>query len=97
MAKDYAYTEDYDLVIEDGDFKVIESTHQHQTDLLLMCSGEQRMYPYVGVGLINYVNDDQFGGLNKEIREKFELDGQIVDSVVLYEDGKADIKAHYPN
>jgi hypothetical protein len=43
------------------------------------------------------VNDDQFGGLNKEIREKFELDGQIVDSVVLYEDGKADIKAHYPN
>ncbi|WP_420582093.1 hypothetical protein [Reichenbachiella sp.] len=96
MPKDYARTETLDLAIENGDFKTTESTYQHQEDLLLTDLGGLRMFPYMGVGISGFVNDDDFGDLGGRTRETFELDGQIVEELTVFEDATIKTNARYP-
>ena len=94
MPKDYARSGDFDLLIEGGDFKVVESTTAHQHDLLLAHAGEIRLYPYLGVGVPEYLNDDEGGGLHSQIREHFELDGMTVKALKM-KAGRLQIDATY--
>ena len=96
MPTDYKYDPDYDLLIAHGDFVLAESTEQHQKDLILQNYGDDRLYPFIGVGIIKYINDDNFGDVKREIRKQFELDGMEVERLTVYEDGATDIKAIYP-
>ncbi len=95
MPKDYAHSEDFDLVIEKGDFKVIESTLQHQHNLILTHAGELRLFPYLGVGISDWANDDQPGDLHRKIREQFQFDGMKVAKLVIYENGEMEVRAGY--
>lgn len=95
MVIDYLQGDDYDIVIKDGDLASGESTEKHQLDLILMNKGDQRVLPVVGVGVANYLNDDEFGAVKPEIQKQFELDGMRIDRLRIFEDGTTDIKAEY--
>lgn len=83
MAFDILLDEDLDLLFEDGDLVIGESTRQHQQLLLLSEKGEIREYPTRGVGLRSWILDDAMGSLNGEIKKQFELDGMKVQGVKL--------------
>lgn len=98
MPKDILLNENYDLSLENGDFVPGESTTQHQEHILVADEGEFRQYPFAGVGIRKWSNDDDLGDLGVEIKRKFEADGQVVEeSNVFIEDGKIvpRVKAEY--
>lgn len=94
MPTDYLYGDDFDLVIENGDFKKGESTQQHQQDLLISEKGEYRISPLVGVGIYSTVNDDGFGENLQEVIKQFEADGMVIERMQVLGQ-KLDIKAEY--
>jgi len=95
MPTDYLLNSDNDLTFVNGDLAIIESTKQHQVNLLLSNVGDNRQYPLMAVGVINFINDDNFGDIDPQIRKIFELDGMEVERLNVFEDGRLDIKASY--
>jgi hypothetical protein len=77
MTTDYKQQDD-DLLIEDGDFVVTESTVQHQSDLLRLKKGELRQFPKTGVGIDDFLLDDNAGDIYQEIQRQFEADGLLI-------------------
>lgn len=94
MPTDYLHGEDFDLVIENGDFKKGESTEQHQQDILIAHKGEFRLSPLVGVGISDILNDDGFGENLQEVQRQFEMDGMSIEQVRV-KGQELDIKAEY--
>ena len=95
MPTDYILDDTNDLLFKDGDLVFGESTLQHQHNLLLSNYGDNRQYPLLSVGVVNFINDDNFGDIKPKIRKIFELDGMEIERLNVYEDGKMDIKADY--
>lgn len=96
MPKDYILdTQTLDLVIENGDFKLAESTKQHQRLLLQAAPGDYKHSPLTGVGLAYYLLDEQSGNLNSAIRNTFVKDGMSVRSIGITKDGSLNIDASY--
>jgi hypothetical protein len=94
MPKDILLNDD-DLLFINGDLVVRDSTLQHQKHLLLVQPGELREFPTVGVGLVNFLNDDALDDLGAAIQREFENDGMIVKKLDVYENGKLEIDASY--
>lgn len=92
---DILLDDDNDLLIEDGDFVIGESTKHHQKHLLLAQKGEYKQSPKVGIGISDFLEDDDFSGIDVEIQKQFELDGQKVNSIEVFNDGKVIIDAGY--
>jgi len=78
MPQDLLIADDFDLLIEDGDLIVGESTRQHQSLLLMIDKGTLREFPRIGVGALTWINDDVSGDLNSQIKREFEADGMKV-------------------
>lgn len=95
MPNDYLLDNDFDLRIENGDFVAGESSAQHQQLLLLLEKGELRQYPLTGVGLKNFLNDDNLGELYQEIQKQFKADGLTVNRLKIYNDGQMELDATY--
>lgn len=101
MPFDYGHDSD-DLQIANGDFVVAESTKQHQSLLVRLKKGELRQFPKTGVGIDDFLQDDNPGDAEPEIRKQFEADGQVVRSIQLRFDADNDeqlqlkIDAYYP-
>ena len=76
--EDILLDDDFDLKIENGDIAIGSSLKQHDALLLLCNTGELRRTPYLGVGLISYLNDDELVGLRDKIQKNIELDGRRV-------------------
>lgn len=82
MPKDFLQDENGDLLIENGDFVIGESTRQHQKALLVSTAGNYRQNPEIGVGLVDYLNDENdLSGLRAKIISEFENDGMDVRDV----------------
>jgi len=64
-----------DLACKDGDFVVGDSTFRHQADLLEAAEGEYKQYPTVGVGLNEFLNDENPAEMLRKIRIQFVRDG----------------------
>jgi len=79
--EDYLHTEDNDLLIADGDFVVGETTQQAQSLLLRIKKGELRQYPKTGVGIDDFLVDDNPGDIYREIQLQFEADGMTVRKI----------------
>lgn len=85
-----------DLGIANGDFVKGESTLQCMNRLLVSVKGDWRQYPRTGVGLVNFLNDDNLPDLYLEIQEQYKADGLIIDQLQVYNDGRVVEAAHYP-
>ena len=82
--------------IEGNLIKIDESTKAHQQDILIMHKGWNKFAPHLAVGIIDYVDDDQNGGVvNSAITFEFERDGMTVNNIVLNSNGKIIIDANY--
>jgi hypothetical protein len=77
---DIKLSEDFDLIIENGDFVINTNDLQQRQELLLLTDkSEWRESPLIGVGAANYLLDDKdAAALSAEIKRQFEADGQQV-------------------
>jgi hypothetical protein len=83
MAKqfDYLVNDELDLVISpNGDLVKGECTLQNQHKILALQKGELKHAPLVGVGVVNWLLDDEADllTLKKEITTQLELDNQVI-------------------
>jgi len=70
-----------DLLCQDGDLVLGDATYQHQADLLAAQEGEYKQYPTTGVGLFQFLNDEDKGAMVRRIRSEFSRDGMRIDKV----------------
>lgn len=102
MPTDYLLDENDDLLIADGDFVKGESTKQHQSLLVRLKKGELRQFPKTGVGIEDFLQDENPGDAHVEIQRQLEADGMVVRDIQLQfssEDEKLlqlRIDAYYP-
>ena len=75
--KDIIIGADLDLVVQNGDFVIGNSTEQNKALILAAHQGEFRQNTVVGVGIRSYLNDDSGSPLSA-IQLQFELDGMTV-------------------
>jgi len=90
MAKqmsDIALDDNEDLDISSGDFKMTESTAQHQRQLVLNNKGDFKEFPTSCVGVFEYFDDEQFQGLIRAVSIEFCRDGMDVSELTLLPNG----------
>lgn len=97
MTQDIGLDTDYDLAIEEGDFVVKDSTYQHAEIMMLAEKGDLRQYPFLGVGIKNYINDDSFVELPVEIEKQLDLDKAKIIKLQVFETGKVELDISYDN
>lgn len=94
MPYDILLDENNDLLIEDGDFVIGESTIQHQTLLLHCHKGEFKENPTRCVGIVRFLETHDTQGLAREIDVEFTKDGMKVDKIMI-ETPNLEIEASY--
>lgn len=83
MPYDILLDENDDLLIENGDFVIGESTLQHQRLLLLCNKGEFKENPTRCIGLNRYLESNDAQALAREIDVDFSKDGMKVSKIVI--------------
>jgi hypothetical protein len=87
---------DDDVVASGGDWQVVESTMEHQRQLVLNNKGDYKENPTICVGAEMYLDDDSgFERLIREITVEYGKDGMAVQSVGLNAAGEIISKADY--
>ncbi|MBS1690535.1 MAG: hypothetical protein JSS96_17515 [Bacteroidetes bacterium] len=84
-----------DLDFEQGDFTNVESTQQHQRQLLINDKGTFKENPTICVGLWSYMDNENFADIMSEIRVEYARDGMQVDSINL-NNNNINVDAYYP-
>ncbi len=85
---------DGDLLIVEGDLVIGESTSQHQQLLLITHQGEWKQNPKLGVGIEDFLNNEDINAMMNEINYQFTQDGMKVNSTNML-NGKLYIDAKY--
>lgn len=92
---DIMIDDEFDLLVESGDFVTDESTIQHHKCLLVANKGNYLQNPGVGVGLFENINNDEnTDSIKKEIQRVFEADGMTIVSITIKDDDIT-VKANY--
>lgn len=97
MAKqiDLLIDETGDLAISnDGDLVIGDATLQHQNDILMAMPGHYRHSPKTGVGIIQFLNDENPYDMVQAIKDGLIADGMKVKDVSVI-NGKLTIQAKY--
>ena len=97
MAKvyDLMLDADGDLLIENGDFVIGETTQQNIGLILISEKGEWRHTPYVGAGLKSDIEDEaEPAELMQEIKKQLELDG-LLNVTIDTSSGKFEVEGNY--
>lgn len=94
---DYKQAEnnDYDLDFSTGDLQYVESTGQHQRDLILADKGHIRDMPERGVGSVNYIQDEDREDYLRAVRKELAKDGKRVKSTYETQTGQIIVDAEY--
>ncbi len=92
---DILLDESGDVMIKDGDLCIGESTQQHARLLLLCQKGGLKLHPLVGVGVHDFLNNENPQNLKTEIRRQFKADSLVIKSLQVGNKGTIDIKANY--
>jgi len=83
--KDITLDDTYDLVIENGDFKISDSDMQHIELICITDLGHWKQYPLLGVGIENYIaSSGQTEALKRSINIQLASDGYNVKRVDVY-------------
>ncbi len=93
---DLAVTSDGDVWVGSGDFGIVESTSAHQKELLLNNPDEYRQNPGICVGVWNFMDDENFFDLIRQISLRFARDGMQVNSIRVDAAGVIVSDAYYP-
>jgi len=78
---DIKQREDGDIDLSTGDLQLTEPTGQHQRDMLIATQGSYKEAPIVGVGAINYLNDNERAGFLRAVNRELARDGMNVRSI----------------
>lgn len=92
---DIALNDDEDLDIQNGDFAAIESTYQHQRQLILNNKGDFKQNPTIGVGAFTYFDDEHMQNLVRAVGVEFARDGMDVREIKMDTDGTLKSDALY--
>ena len=79
--QDFLNDENGDLLIQNGDFVVGASDSQHVEDILTSFVGEWKQYPFLGVGLLQYLKSQNPNTAITAIKTQLQSDGYSVNSV----------------
>lgn len=91
MRNDIQLTENFDLLIEAGDFVVDQSDNQHIKLLIELHKGNIKQYPLTGVGVERLLNGSIDGAIRAEIQRQLEADGYRAKSIE-YSDNQLIVK-----
>ena len=81
---DIILDDNYDLVIENGDFKVSDSDNQHIELLCITALGHWKQHPLIGVGITQYIaSSGQSDALKRIINIQLSADGYLVNQVLV--------------
>lgn len=78
---DIKFDKEGDVDISADDIQYVESTSQHQRDLIIAQRGHYKEMPGVGVGAINFIHDEDPENFLRTIRKEFTRDGMKVERV----------------
>ena len=92
---DFRQNTDGDIDLKKGDISYVESTVAHQRDLLITGAGELKFAPTAGVGIHDFINDENPAEMLRMVRKKFIQDGMTVKSVKKNNGGQLEIDAYY--
>lgn len=97
---DIKYTEDGDIDLSTGDIQwcdTSEATAQHKRDILLSSQGDNKESPLSGVGVVDYLNDDDEGEtlFLRNIAKQMQFDGINVEQVAVSDAGEIVIDGGY--
>lgn len=98
MAKafDYLVDDNFDLIIENGDFKKGDATLKHQHLLLLAEPGSFTQSPTIGVGIRSFLLDEADpDDMQKAIQREFEQDGMKISKMKINSLSDIQINAEY--
>ena len=79
--QDFLLDEDGDLLIQNGDFVIGNSDNQNVEDIISSFAGEWKEFPFVGVGLIQYLKSQDGQKATNIIKTQLQADGFDVKSV----------------
>jgi len=69
---------DGDIAWDNDDLLYVESTEQHQRDILLAGKGHFKSFPLIGVDAMSYVNEENPDSFFRSVRKEFARDGMTV-------------------
>lgn len=86
---------DGDLMVFGGDLVMGNATEAHTRDLVVADKGFYKWDPTMGVGVRNYLNDNNAVGLKGSVRRELTKDGQLVQALAVLPDGSVSIESQY--
>lgn len=86
---------DMDLLIQNGDFVLGDTTAQNQKILILSNKTEFKENPMRCVGTMMFLEDHKPDALAREIRQEFITDGMKVNTIVIKQIGDIEVDATY--
>lgn len=95
---DILHTADGDIDFTTGDLQTAtanRATEQHKRDILLAAPGDFKEAPTVGVGAVEYLNDENPGLFLRDVRKQMQADGMTVERVEFDNDGGLVIEGGY--
>lgn len=85
-----------DILIQNGDFVIGESTAQHMQDLLIADKGQYRLHPEVGVGIDQFINADFYADeIAAAIQDDYTYDGLRISKLIVHSGQDVSINASY--
>jgi hypothetical protein len=92
---DFLLDENGDLLIENGDFVIGDSSSQHQKDILMATKGEFKEFPEIGVGIEAMLFDDDYMDFLIEAKKNLEYDGMDINNIEFTAEGSLNIDGKY--
>lgn len=85
-----------DIALKAGDLVVGNTTYQNIYDLLLADKGFYKFDPFIGVGIVDFINEDiNEAMMISKIQSEIEVDGVFVKNITIDDDNKIQIEASY--
>lgn len=75
--------------------RIGKTLYQNQALILIIQPGELKLSPIAGVGLENIINDNDYLGWRRKIRQQMEMDDQVVQNVSFNSKQELKIDASY--
>lgn len=97
--EDILLTYDGDVDFTSGDLLPAgtdRATAQHKRDILISAPGDVKEFPTVGVGAVEYIQDEAPLFL-RDVRKQMQADGIVVTDVGFDSDGELFIEGGYEN